>query len=395
MFTGLKKKLARGAVPLDADALVEEATRRAGRSDLGAADGHLAGLRALCAAADEDELLHTRGRAELKATLVLALEQRLELVSAREAAPPPPSRPLFIAGLPRTGTTLLHRLLSLAPGARYLPLWLCMRPLPPPDDEEWRGDADPHGRRKTAHALVEASRARDPELAAIHAMEADGPEECTHLFRPTFSTWQYFITTPLPSYARWFLDGDQRAPYAFFRDTLGVLGRHLGGDHWVLKAPQHWGCLPELLATFPDADVVCTHRDPARVVGSWCSLLHHLWRQKSDRVTPADVGRSQLDVLATSTERALVAREDGDARIVDVTFDALVADPLATARRVLEQLGRPLDPAHDEAMERFLVDNPRDKHGRHRYAASDFGVTDADLAGRFAGYRDVISRLRE
>ena len=385
-----------GAVPLAPDALIAAAVKRAGCDDFGA-DDFRAGLDALCASADDEELLHTRGRAELQGTLIHALVSRLEFVALAESAPGlarvPPRRPLLVAGLPRTGTTLLHRLLSLAPEARHLPLWLCLKPLPPPEEREWRGEADPHARRKTAAAVVDASMSRDPELAAIHPMHADAPEECTHLFRATFSTWQYFITSPLLGYATWFLEQDQHAAYRFFRTQLSLLQSDLGGTSWVLKAPQHWGCLSEVLDVFPDADVVCTHRDPARVLGSWCSLLQHLWSQKSSTISARDIGASQLEVLARSTERALTARAAGGGRIVDVSFEALVADPIGCVRRIHERTERELTDAHVRAMERWLAENPRDKHGRHRYAAADFGISDAQLADRFADYRDLLAGL--
>lgn len=385
----LSRRLAGKAVDLDVEGLLDDAvTRAGGLSDFGELDFR-AGLDALVRSADEDDLLHLQGRAQLRETLVLALVTRLQVTAAHAADPSLAEgtlrRPLVIAGLPRTGTTLLHRLLSQDPASLYLPLWLCLDPLPPPDEREWRGDGG--ARRERARAVVDAVMTQDPALAAIHPMGAELPEECSQLFRPTFDTWQYFITTPLPSYLRWSLTQDHAPAYRFFKRTLQLLERSLPGDGWVLKAPQHWEALRELLGELPEATIVCTHRDPVDVVGSWCSLLSHLWRQKSAHVDDAALGRLQLELLAKSTEKALAAREVAPERFVDVPFQDLVRDPLAVVERLYAASGRTLRDETRARIRHYLDENPRRKHGEHRYALEDFGLTRGAVEERFAAYR--------
>ncbi len=391
----LSRRLAGRAVDLAVPGLLDDAVARAnGPLDFGD-ESFRVGLDALVRSADEDDLLHLQGRAALRETLVLALVTRLQVTDAHTRDPSlamtPPRRPLVIAGLPRTGTTLLHRLLCQDPASLYLPLWLCLEPLPAPDEAEWHG---PGGqRRERAAALVDAIAKRDPGLAAIHPMGVELAEECSQLFRPTFDTWQYFITTPLPSYLRWSLEQDHVPAYRFFRRTLQVLERALPGDGWVLKAPQHWEALPALLGTMPEATVVCTHREPAEVAASWCSLIAHLWRQKSPHVDERRLAALQLELLAHSTEKALAARASYPERIIDVRFADLVADPLAVVERLYAASGRAL---HDEArgrMQRYLADNPRGKHGAHRYTLEDFGLTRSDVDARFMRYRTVLGEL--
>jgi hypothetical protein len=372
---------------------VREARQRAGLQELG--DSRFeAGLAAIARSADEDGFLHRRGRTALRETLIASVVARLRLVDELARAPAAleeaPRRPLMIAGLPRTGTTLLHRLLCLDPGALYLPLWLGLDPYPPPDDAEFGATDGLSDRRQRARAIVDGLREHDPELAAIHAIDADGPEECSQLFRSTLESWQYFITTPLPSYLRWYVERDPRPAYGEFRSALQLLQSTRSGGHWVLKAPQHWGCLGALLDVFPDADVVCTHRDPSQVVGSWCSLLSHLWGAMSDDVDPHALGKLQLGLLARATEHAVDAHARAGDRIVDVCFRSLVADPLQTVRALYQRTGRELTPDTEARMAAWLDDNPRGKHGAHRYTLAEFGLTDADTASAFAGYRDGL-----
>lgn len=393
----LSRRLAGRAVDLDVDGLLADAkTRAGGLSDFGD-PSYRAGLEALVSSADDDDLLHLQGRAALRETLVLALVTRLQVTQAHHTdaslAAAPLRRPLVIAGLPRTGTTLLHRLLCQDPAALFLPLWLCLDPLPAPSVKEWQGKGG--ARREKARRLVDAVMTHDPAIAGIHPMGADLAEECSHLFRPAFDTWQYFITTPLPSYLRFSLEQDHEPAYRFFRQTLQLLEKDLPGEGWVLKAPQHWEALSALLTALPEATVVCTHREPADVVASWCSLLSHLWRQKGPDIDDQRLARLQLDLLARSTEKALAARASDGAqgRIVDVNFAALVQDPLAVVERIYAACGRVLSNEARSRMSAYLEENPRGKHGAHRYTLADFGLTRGDVDERFQDYRSLLAEL--
>jgi hypothetical protein len=202
----------------------------------------------------------------------------------------------------------------------------------------------------------------------------------------------------VPSYARWLLYESDMAPaYRWHRRFLQVLQSRHHAERWVLKSPGHLWCLGALLAEYPDALLVQTHRDPLKVIASTASLQATLRRLASDETSIAGGGAEFAGYLLEGLDRSVAAREDGTVpadRVVDVHFDAFLADPFVTIRLIYERLGLELSRDAEARMRAFLAANPQDKHGGHRYTFADTGLDANALrerARRYQQYFDVRS----
>ncbi|MGI9591662.1 MAG: sulfotransferase family protein, partial [Myxococcota bacterium] len=304
----------------------------------------------------------------------------------------PVDRPVFIAGLARTGTTLLHRLLGCEPRLRPLLSWegLTPAPLPSPPSPD-----RPDPRIRVAHRSERALRYLAHEFFAIHPVEASGYEEDVLLQDGSFMSPTVDATLPVPTYSAWLHASNQRPMYRYFRRLIQLLlwqrpGVYLG------KTPHHLENLPTLLDVFPDAKVIVTHRDPAKVVPSFCSMMAHGRRLFSDDVNLFDVGRQFHAKQRKGVRDAMHARRSlpGEA-FLDVHYAELMADPLKEIRRIYDFLG--YEPLLEtlEAMNAFRTANPKDKRGAHRYRPEDFGLTREQLDADFASYREHYGIVRE
>ena len=280
---------------LTRDALVRAARRQSGLTELGADfddPGTQDALRRLLEALETEAQLHPFGRAVIRGTLVRSLVTRMRLEwlarEHRELREQPVERPVFIAGLARTGTTLLHRLLGCEPTLRPLLSWEGLAPAPPVGPGSRPGRPDP--RPRLARTAERALRYLAPEFFAIHPVEADGYEEDVLLQDGSFMSPTVDATLPVPRYSAWLHATDQRPMYRYFRRLVRLLlwqrpGTYLG------KTPHHLENLPTLLEVFPGARVIVTHRDPAVVVPSFCSMMAHGRRLFSDDVNLLDIGK--------------------------------------------------------------------------------------------------------
>lgn len=292
-------------------------------------------------------------------------------------------RPLFVLGLARTGTTLLQRLLSLHAGARYLPFWEAYSPVPYKLGKHKGGRDGRYGEAKRRLALLKWV---GPEFDKIHPIENDDPEECYHLFRNHFLVPPGFDFGNVKSYWEWFDAQAHADTYRMHKRQLQVLQWLDRRQHWVLKCPNHLSGLPHLLATYPDARIVYTHRDPEKIIASLCSLAAVTWSMTSDEVEMSDVADFALDVAqrCQAAGRAALQIIPRD-QIMHVDFDELVADPVGMASHIYERFGYPSDPGLKGRMAEWLRTHPSDKHGKHNYQLSDFGLTLQDVRARLEG----------
>ena len=387
-----------GEVSLREASLVKSARRTTRLSDLGVDFESPATCEArarLLTAVDGEARLHPLGRLIIRSTLVRSLANRLRAEDLQKRHPEiaelQVTAPVFIAGLPRTGTTLLHRLLTCEPTLRPLLSWEALNPAPFSGRNEQRG-RDP--RIRLAETAERGLRYLAPEFFAIHPIEAHGVEEDVLLQDGSFMSPTVDATMPVPEYSAWLHATDQTPMYRYFRRMVQLLLWQRPGDvlgspaQYLGKTPHHLENLDVLLAVFPGARVIHTHRDPAKVVPSFCSMMAHGRRLFSDDVDPLAVGRQFHHKALDGVTRAITARDTLPAdAFIDVAYRDLVTDPMKQIRRIHDFLGLSLRPDTEEAMRTWRSSNPQNKHGVHRYRLEDFGLDRARLEGDFARYR--------
>ncbi|HEU4427637.1 MAG TPA: sulfotransferase [Myxococcota bacterium] len=375
------------------DELLGEARAAAKLEDFGS-DDFLPGLRALLRTYDENAWTE-KGRTRNRRRLVGLLTSRLKLTAAFAQHPEvlarPVKQPVFLTGLPRSGTSALFSLLGADPAARPLRLWetQCPDPLPLPP-----GTPDP--RRAAIDAYYAQGREKRPEWTKIHFTSADTPEECVLLHAYAMHGVQMGVEIILEPYASWYqaAAADLRGLYAYEKRLLQLLDWQRPGERWLLKAPAHlWG-LDALVATFPDAAIVWNHRDPVACIASACSMTQALMA-----TIPFDakqLGPAVLEFYARSLDRALAAREKLDAeRIFDVPYAEFTADPIACAERLYAHFALPLPPAARDALRAFAAENPEGKHGKHDYQLAEYGLDEERVRARFASYLMKLAGLHE
>ena len=377
-------------VSLDEHDLLDTARRSTGLADFGS-DDFLEPLRRLLSCLETEADLTVLGRVAARRDLVGLLINRLRLQEDRTRHPEIAAErivaPIFIVGLPRTGSTALHHLLAQDPETRAPQAWEVMYPSPPPVLATYETDPRIERAAKQLRWLDWLA----PDFKAIHPVGAQLPLECIAIMSGSFLAARFQTTYNVPSYEEW-LNGQDMAPaYAFHRQFLQHLQWQAPGARWVLKAPSHVFSFDTLLTTYPDARIVQTHRDPVTAVASVASLSSVLHRAFSRRREPTRFGHEVANRWTEGLERSLELRRNGQIsseRLVDVHHHELVADPMAVVRRIYSQLQLPLTPAALERMEAFLVENPRDRHGQHEYTLDTFGLDAQDLARRFKAYSE-------
>jgi Ni/Co efflux regulator RcnB len=371
------------------------AARLTGLADFGAgdqdagrrADHYTEGLAVLLESYASDAGLTPLGSKQARVSLRGALAARLLSQAAWERYPEyasvPIERPVFVTGLPRTGSTALHRLLTADPGHQGLELWLTEAPQPRPPARTWA--ANPVFSR--IQAACERHHVEHPEFMGVHYLAADQVEECWQLLRQSMRSVSFECLAHLPAYSRWLRGQDWTPAYRRHRRNLQLIGLPDAGRRWVLKNPSHLFALDELLAVYPDALVIQTHRAPRAAIASACSLAAHATAGWSATFTGAVIGRDQLELWARGLERFTAARARHDpARCHDVDYDEFVADPVAAAEAVYTRFGIPLSGAGADAMRAL---HERSTGGRaaaaHRYRLADFGLAGEEVDERFAG----------
>jgi hypothetical protein len=377
-------------VRLEVDLFLEEARLRTGLDEFGD-DGFLDPLRRVVDGFEHEAKLSFLGRIAARQDMIRLLSNRLRIEWYRKRHPAlgeqPVSTPLFVTGLPRTGTTLLHGLLAQDPCHRAPLSWEMMFPSPPPERSHHHHDP----RIAAAERQLRWFHRLNPDFRRIHELGALLPEECLIIHSHSFLSFQFQTTHYLPTYETWLEAQDLRPSYRYHRRFLQHLQWRWRGERWILKAPAHLFGIEALFGVYPDAGVILTHRDPLEVVGSLASLTYALRSTFSDDVDPLQVGPEMTRRWCDGLERGLRVRERGlvsASRFFDVRYDELVRDPIDVVRRIYLHYGLPFSPVAEDRMRRFLARHPKDKHGRHRYTLDQFGMDRDEEAARYRSYRE-------
>ena len=376
----------------EAESLLAEARRRTGLDDFG--DPRFREpLERLLSSLEHDAKLHAAGRVSQRERVIGNLVTRLQAEALLAAHPKILDEtivaPLVIVGPTRSGTTRLHRMLSVDPRHFAVLWWENRRPVPDPGSD-WRRD-DP--RIDEAREEVRQVLAAAPQMRAIHPWDPVGPDEDALLCEHAFLSYVPESSLHVPSYRDWMQQADVTPAYEFLARMLQILQwqkRERGerGERWVLKTPQHLGFIETFCRVFPDARVVQTHRDPLAAVPSAASMYSTLWQIGSDEVALAAVGRQCRDRLELDLGRCLAYRAKQPERFFDVWFDDMERDAIGPVEQLYAWLGTPFRPETRAALEQWLVENARENRPPHRYRFETFGLSEVDLLQRFADYRE-------
>ena len=376
--------------PLQTDALLGEARHRAGLEDFGSS-WFLEPLGVMLDALRTEAKLSEAGVAAHRERILAGLVNRLRTTDAIKRHPEILQEkvdvPGIIVGLPRTGSTMFHRLLTSAPGLTALRWWEAQNYAPFPGEE--RGQ--PLERVAFAERLLASMLEHNPDLMSIHPFQVWGADEEIIILD------QFFIGTMpeayayIPSYSAWLKRANQRPAYEELRTVLKFLqwqDPERAGKRWITKTPGHLAALDSLLEVFPETQVIMTHRDPLHTVPSYCSMVVALQEFGAAQIDRVEVGRFTAQRWAEMLERFTHVRDElGESRFIDVPYEALVKDPLEQWRRVLERLGEPVTAAAERASEQWLRENGREKRAPHHYTLEEFGLTRPTLEKWFAAYR--------
>ena len=370
-------------VPLDPAELVATARDSLGLADFADDDGWRERFTALVETIESEDNLTTVGRLMTRDELLRALRTRLLVRAARTDSPGIDDErieaPLVIAGPARSGTTILFELLALDPQLRAPLAWEAIHPVPLPDTHA--------PRERLAEAEQDFWADVQPEFDAVHELRAALPVECVTLMLPAFGDGHWSMVLWAPGWS-----GGVTASYDFHRRMLQVL-QHAGDDRrWVLKTPLHLLNLGQLFATYPDAQVIHTHRDPVKTIPSTASTVAMMfWLRSSATVEKELLALGINEAFKAAMLGAMEGRADGTypaGQIVDLHFQDLLSDPVATLAATYESLGRDFTPAFEDRAVRYLADKPQGKHGRHAYRAEDWGLSDASIRRDYQAYTD-------
>lgn len=376
-------------VRLDSESLLQAARKSAGLSDFGH-DRFREPLERLVESLESEAQLTILGRIIARRDLLRLLEGRLRHVDLRkqhrEIEWERIERPLFILGMPRTGTSILHELLAQDPQNRVPMSWEVMFPFPPPETRTFH--SDPRIAQVDQH-LSGVDRLI-PDFKKMHPMGARLPQECAAITQYEFASMIWHTSNRVPRYERWFENADARPVYEAHKRFLQMLQWKAPAERWVLKSPQHLWTLEALLAVYPDARIVQNHRDPLKVVASLVSLVCTLRSLAMEEVDPHEIGLDWTTRLAAGLDHAMRVRDEAklpESQVLDVPFREFMADEIAMVRKIYEHFGIEYTAEAEKRMRTFLAANAADKHGRHSYDLSLGGLDVATERKRYAAYQ--------
>jgi len=391
---------AEAALPLELDLLLAEARARQGLPDGGVADfchaefdadRFVDALGRVLAALEEEAELTPIGRWLTRRFLLRLLEVRLQLMATLRADPgvrdEPIEAPLFVAGAPRTGTTILHAMLAADPAHRVPLGWELLRPVPPPGPSDSSNDP----RVELADRELVLPQTVVSGLLAIHVYGGRRPKECLSAMSFAFLSEEFTARYHVPSYESWLARTDMTPAYAMHRLVLQVLQRRSGPAAWVLKSPVHLHSLPTLFDVYPDARVAVTHRDPLTMLASLTSLIATLRWAHSDSVDYHGIARAHAERYVTSLGRLAPWTEAAQlppAQLHHSRYQDFLDDPLAVMAALYARFGRPFDAGARTRVSEALAARPAAEHGEHDYSFDDLGLDRAALRARFRGYQE-------
>jgi hypothetical protein len=373
---------------LPIDAIIQQAKKQTDLCDFGD-ESFVPALEKLAVSLEHEAQLSQLGRIAVHAMLLDNLKLRLRLTAYRkqrpEIAQQKITRPLFVLGLPRTGTTILYELLAQDPAHRAPSTWEVAQPIPPAQRQTYHTDP----RITEVEKSVNRMEMLAPGFQAIHAMGATLPQECVALLAPHFISDQFGVSFYIPEYRHWTLEQDMSAAYAWHQQFLQHMQVDYMEQRWVLKTPPHLAYLDALIKQYPDAAIVQTHRAPMDVLGSISSLSCTLHSAFSDDIDPIATGQAEVDYFSEMLRMGMeqrAAMSDESSRFFDVQFNDIISDPIKVIEKLYAHFNFNFDAIVRQAMQDYLDNRPRDKHGEHHYTLQKFGLSEEQHGALFADY---------
>ncbi len=373
-------------VGLDFDSLHLTAEEQTGLSDFGSSSYEEA-LIQLLESVRQEHGLHDFGVAMAKNMFLSSLKNRLYLEENIARVPGISTQsiktPIWIVGLPRTGSTLLHNLLSLDKSTRTLKRWEALYPSSRNVDEI----SDRIARRKQAKIETDRLENLAPGILAKHSMGWNQPDECVTMFCDSFKSQLFGFCFGILPYVEWLRKQDLSDAYMYYKRQLQVLQWQQGGDRWVFKAPFHSCYMKEIEQTFENPLYIQLHRDPREVVPSVASLQSSIQGISSKSVDRNIVGKSVFEECRISVDSASEARKEiSPDRIMDIQYKDMVKQPIETISSIYEKWGFDFSQKFQNAITSFMQANPKGKHGGHKYTCDEFGLSEGDFDSGFKYY---------
>ncbi len=380
---------------LHPDALIAEAQHQTGLKDFDS-ESFRDGLSLLVSEANRSTRMTADGRELWRSMAVAALASRLKVADYVRTHPGVAKekivRPVVVCGAPRTGTTLTANLLATDPARRSLLTWIVDDPVPPPTLATLK--TDPRCLARLEEERIQQEK--DPAAGRFYRSSAVYPTECIFVMHHDFRglAWESFF--PSPAYSDFLLHGDMSSAYDYHRLFLQMLQSQAAGA-WNLKMPSHSLHIKWLIAAYPDARVIWTHRDPFTAMGSLMSLIAN----SQSRFTGGDpddayIGRHYPHQIVAHVDRMVAFRKARpDVPIHDLHYAEMMRDPITQMRRLYAFLGDDFSAEVEAGMRDWLADNPQGKWGKHAYTLDRFGQSEASIAPLFENYRAHIEVERE
>jgi hypothetical protein len=371
---------------LNADLLIKQAKKKTGLRDFGD-ESFRDGLQILTAELNDQAQLSQIGQIAAYFNLLDYLCVRLQLTAFRGGRPQVArqiiKRPLFITGLPRTGTTILYELIAQDPSFRSPASWEVTKPIPPPKEKSYASDK----RIRSVDRQLVLAEKLSPGFRAIHAIGAKLPQECVYILASHFISEQFGYMYNIPKYRNWALNQDMTASYRWHANFLQHLQVDFGAEHWVLKAPAHLAYLKYLVAQYPDAMIVWTHRRPLDAITSFSSLVCTLQSGFSNVINPLAIGKHEVQHFSKIVSKGMLDRSAlGHRQIFDVNYSALCSDPISVIASLYDHFDMQLSNEAESRMRKYLIQRPKDLYGEHKYSPDDFGLDEMREKELYSSY---------
>ena len=380
---------------IDADAIISKAKKKSGFS--GSIPAAEEGLHILVNSINKEGCPNPFGALAVKGLLERILFGRYKIEQEMARNPwieeQAIEQPVFIIGMPRTGTTILHAILHEDPAHRSPLAWECLLPYPAATPETFRDNEQLHTIEKEFSQLFKLV----PDFRRKHYMEADSPQECLGITAFDFNSFQFSAQLYLPSYMDWFSDrSDMPGTMRFHKRFLQYLqSGGVKGKRWLLKTPVHLRRLPEIFEVYPDARIIMTHRGPADIVSSTASLISSVRTLYSDKEDQNVTGKEQAMLWSKYFDRFLESRKalGKEDQIIDLKFEDFAKDQVGTIEKIYDRFGWDLSEEAVNNFRDFLAKNPKDKHGKHTYSLDAFGLKEEEVNKQFSKYLEFYEQL--